>query len=438
MKIDLPYNFKLRDYQVPAWSAFFKEGKKRGVAVWHRRAGKDKFSINLINGKALERKGNYFYLFPEQRQARRNIWNGIDKNGIRFLDHFPPSLLASEPNNTEMLIRYINGSTFQLLGSDNYDSLMGGNPVGAIFSEFSLHNPIGWELIKPILNENGGWAFFQGTPRGTNHLYKMYSQAKNNPNWFSQFLTINDTVDEKGNPVVTAAQIEEDRAEGSPEEIIQQEYYCSFTAGNVGSYYGKYLAKARAKGNVKNFDIDPRLPVFTFWDLGISDYTCIWFMQPYKKEMRLINYYEFNGEGLDHYFNVLHEFGKKHQLQYRAHFAPHDMKVRELTTGKSRFEYALSRGFRFQIVPNIPIQDGIDAVRAQFPSLIFHETNCKQGLDCIMEYRKKYSEEHHCYSDKPLHNWASHGADALRYLVVGWQDYYADKTPSQARKLNPI
>jgi len=135
---------------------------------------------------------------------------------------------------------------------------------------------------------------------------------------------------------------------------------------------------------------------------------------------------------------MIQEFSKANSIQYRGHFAPHDIKVRELTSGKSRFEYALSRGFRFQIVPNIPIQDGIDAVRAQFPSLIFHEKNCAKGIDCIMEYRKKYSEEHHCYSDKPLHNWASHGADALRYLVVGWQDYYADKTPSKARKLNKI
>jgi hypothetical protein len=437
MRVDIPYNFKLRDYQVPAWDAFFKSGKKRGVLVAHRRAGKDKLAVNLVNGKALERKGNYIYLFPEQRQARRNIWNGIDKNGVRFLDHFPPHLI-SEPNNTEMLIRYINGSTFQLLGSDNYDSLMGSNPVGVIFSEFALHNPIVWELIKPILNENGGWAFFQGTPRGTNHLYKMYSYAKNNPDWYCDLLTIKDTKDEKGNSIITEKQLDEDREAGTEEEIIQQEYYCSFTAGNVGSYYGKYLEKSRKEGRVKVFDIDKRLPVFTFWDLGISDYMSIWFMQPYKKELRLIYYYEFNGEGLDHYFNILKEVEEKYKIKYRAHFAPHDIKVRELTSGKSRYEYALSKGVRFQIVPNISVQDGIQAVRANFKQLFFHEENCKQGIDCIMEYRKKYSEEHHCYSDTPLHNWASHGADALRYLVVGWQDYFSQAPKTEARKLNEI
>lgn len=438
MKIDLPYNFKLRKYQEPVWSAFFKERRRRAVCVWHRRAGKDKTFLNMLIGAALERKGNYIYLFPEQRQARRNIWNAIDKDGKRFLDHFPPSLIEGDPNKTEMLIRFVNGSTFQLLGTDNYDSLMGLNPIGVVFSEYALHNPTAWELIKPILNENDGWAIFQGTPRGTNHLYKMYTNAQNNDRWFAQFLTIADTKDADGKPIVTQEQIEEDRAEGTPEEIIQQEYYCSFTAGNVGSYYGKYLAKARKQGNVKNFDIEPRLPVYTFWDLGISDYTCIWFMQPYQKELRLVNYYEFNGEGLDHYFKIIQDFGIDNKIQYGGHFAPHDIKVRELTSGKSRFEYAQSKGLRFLIVPNIPVQDGIDAVRAQFPSLVFHEKNCKQGLDCIMEYRKKYNEEHHCYSDKPLHNWASHGADALRYLVVGWQDYYADKSPSQARKLNDI
>jgi len=296
MKINLPYNFKLREYQIPVWRAFFKEQKRRAVCVWHRRAGKDKTFINILIGAAMERKGNYVYLFPEQRQARRNIWNAIDKNGVRFLDHFPPSFIEGEPNNTEMLIRFINGSTFQLLGSDNYDSLMGSNPVGVVFSEYALHNPTAWELIKPILNENGGWAIFQGTPRGTNHLYKMYSHGINSDRWFSQFLTIEDTEDAYGNPVVTQEQIDDDRAEGTPEEIIQQEYYCSFTAGNVGSYYGKLLAKARKAGRVKNFDIDPRLPIYTFWDLGISDYTSIWFMQPYKKELRLINYMNVMGK----------------------------------------------------------------------------------------------------------------------------------------------
>lgn len=438
MKINLPYNFKLRDYQIPAWSAFFKEGKKRGVWVAHRRAGKDKLCVNIINGKALERKGNYFYLFPEQRQARRNIWNGIDKNGIRFLDHFPPHLIAGEPNNTEMLIRYINGSTFQLLGSDHYDSLMGGNPVGLIFSEFALHNPIAWELIKPILNENDGWAFFQGTPRGTNHFYKMFNYAKNNPNWYCDLLTINDSRDENGNLIVTAEQIEEDRQAGTPEEIIQQEYYCSFTAGNVGSYYGKYLEIARKENRIRDFEIDQHLPVFTFWDLGMSDSTAIWWMQPYKKELRFIYYYENNGEGLDHYFEVIKKIQDKYKFSYHAHFAPHDIKVREFTTGKSRLEYALSRGFMFKITPDISVQDGIDAVRVLFSSFIIHETNCKQGIDCIQEYRKKYSEDNHCYSNTPLHNWASHGADALRYLAVGWQDYYLGNIPSQARKLNPI
>lgn len=438
MRIKLPYKFIYRDYQYEIFKAFFLEKIKRAVCIWHRRAGKDKTFLNILIYAAFQRVGNYVYLFPEQRQARRVIWQGIDKNGIKFIDHIPKELIKGNPNNTEMLIRLINGSTFQLLGSDNFDSLMGSNPVGVVFSEFSLQNPLAWEYIRPILAENDGWALFQGTPRGLNHLYDLYQMAKNKKDWFTQFLTIENTKDHYGNPIVTPELIEEYIEEGMPPELVQQEFYCSFSAGNVGSYYGSYISKAEDEGRIKDFDIDPLLPVYTFWDLGVSDSTAIWMMQFYKGEIRIINYYESNSVGLEHYFNYLVEFQNKYKIKYGDHFAPHDIKIRELTSGKSRFEYAISKGIRFNIVSNIPIDDGIQAVRSMFPKFIFHKTNCRQGLRCLLEYKKKYMEDKHCYSDKPLHNWASHGADAFRYLAVGWSDYYANPSPVNIRRLNEV
>jgi hypothetical protein len=206
-------------------------GVRRMVLVWHRRSGKDKLALNLMIKKMLERKGVYYYLFPEYSQARKAIWDGIDKDGWKFLDHFPKELIQSK-NDTEMKIVLKNGSVFQLVGTDKIDSIMGTNPVGCVFSEFSLQNPSAWEMIRPILRENEGWAMFIYTPRGMNHGWKILQVAKENTEWFWEILSIKDT------GVMSDDEVQKEIKEGMPPQLAGQEFYCEFLEG-AGAFFQK-------------------------------------------------------------------------------------------------------------------------------------------------------------------------------------------------------
>lgn len=219
MKLVVPYNYTPRPYQIPLLRAL-DSGVKRAISIWHRRAGKDKTLINLCAKKMLERVGSYYYFFPTYAQGKKVIWDGMDKTGFPFLNHFPKELLAGVPNSTEMKLRFKNGSVFQVVGSDNIDSIMGTNPVGCVYSEFSLQDPTGADYMSPILMENGGWEVYNTTPRGKNHAYRLYMMAKDNPEWFSEILTVNDT------GVITPEMIQAERERGRSEEFIQQEYFC--------------------------------------------------------------------------------------------------------------------------------------------------------------------------------------------------------------------
>lgn len=224
MAITIPNDWVPREHQLNLYDNF-GYGKKfqRGAAVWHRRAGKDSCALNLTAREMFKRKGTYWHLFPEQTQARRAIWNGIDRSGRRIIDQFLPPEIRTRTNGQEMLIE-ASGSVWQMAGSDNYDSLVGSNPVGVVFSEWSLANPEAWEYIRPILVENDGWALFIYTPRGRNHGYSTFMRAMEADNWFCEKLSVDDT------GLVTKAQIEDERRAGMSEGKIRQEFYCSFEA----------------------------------------------------------------------------------------------------------------------------------------------------------------------------------------------------------------
>ena len=163
------------------------------MKVWHRRSGKDLTDLNIIIAEMMEHVGNYYYFFPTFAQGKKVIWEGKTKDEVPFLDYFPKELVDGKPNDSELKIKFKNGSMFQLIGTDNFDAIMGTNPIGCVFSEFSLQNPKAWDYIRPILTENGGWAIFNFTPRGLNHAWKLLQQAKNSPRWFWQVLTVKDT-----------------------------------------------------------------------------------------------------------------------------------------------------------------------------------------------------------------------------------------------------
>jgi hypothetical protein len=404
--IRLPFNFEPRRYQLPLLTAM-DGGFKRAAVVWHRRSGKDKTLVNLTAKKSFERKGCYYYYFPTATQGRKILWDGMDKAGFRFLDHFPKEIVEKR-NDQEMRLHLRNGSLFQVVGTDRSE-VVGPNPVGCVFSEYSLQNPKAWDFVRPILAENDGWAVFNFTPRGMNHGYQLFQMAQGNPEWFAQCLTVDDT------RAVTKEAVEAERRAGMSEELIRQEFYCSWEYGLDGAYYLKQISRARDEDRIVPLPLLDR-PVHTAWDLGVSDSTAIWFwQQDHGGFYNLIDYYESEGEGLAHYARVLLDKG----YLYGRHYAPHDAGNRTLMQAKTLAEQAREElGLDFHVLPRDGnINAGIEVVRSVFPRCRFDVEKTRQGMNALMNYQKEYNDERRVFSERPLHNWASHGADAFRMFA---------------------
>lgn len=409
MEITLPYHFEPRPYQIPILKAF-DNGFIRIIQLWHRRSGKDKTDINLIAREMAVNPGIYYYFYPTYTQGRKALWDGMGKDGFKYIHHFPSVLIDGKPNDTEMKIKFKNGSLFQVIGTDDVDRIVGTNPRGCVFSEYSLQSPKGWNYIRPILAENKGWAIFNYTPRGKNHGFDLYEMAKNNPKWFVSKLTVDDT------NVLTIEDIEEERKSGMTEDMVQQEYYCSFTAAIQGAYYWKEYDQAEKANRFVTVPYDPAVPVHTVWDLGVSDAMAIGFFQIVGKEVHMIDYYEKSNEGFPHFAKFL----KDKEYTYGKHFMPHDVKARELATGKTRLETAESLLGKdsISVVPNIGVQDGIDAGRMLFKKLWVDKDKCREWLTLIPQYTKEYDEDRKIFKNTPLHDWTSHGADMFRYAAI--------------------
>lgn len=408
----IPHNFQPRPYQLPFLKAF-DEGKKRLIQVWHRRTGKDKVDVNLVAREMTRVVAPYYYFFPTYNQGKKILWDGIDKNGFKYTDHFPKELIDGQLNNSEMKIKFKNGSLFQVIGTDNIDSIVGTNPRGVVFSEFSLQNPTAWNYIRPILAENGGWAVFNFTPRGKNHAYKLHQMAKKDPeNWFEEVLTADDT------KVLSQEILNQERAEMraqyGDDSLFLQEYYCSYTASILGAYYSTQYDEAERRGRFTHVFWEPSIPVHTVWDLGISDAMVVGFWQGVGQERRMIDYLEVTGKGLPEVIKML----KDKPYVYGRHFAPHDIEVRELGTGKSRKEIAADLGINFEIVPNLPVMDGINIARAFWQKIWIDKTNCEKFIELIPQYTKEYDEDKKVFKDRPNHDWTSHGADMFRYAAI--------------------
>lgn len=419
----MPYLYEARGYQTQLMASLMS-GYKRYVGVWHRRAGKDKTALNYMIAEMSEKMGIYYYFFPSYRQGRKIIWDGIDpQTGIKMLDHFPAEIVQKK-NEQEMKITLTNGSLFQIVGTDDYNSIMGTNPRGCVFSEFALQDPRAWDYIRPILRENQGWAVFIFTPRGRNHGYSLYKMALKEKDWYVEKLTIADTRRDDGTPVISEADIEKDRIEGMDSDLIQQEYYCSFEGSVHGAYYTAQLRTARKAGRITRVPYDMRLPVYTYWDLGINDSMSIWFAQPlFSGEIRIIDYLEGSGEGLAYYAKLL----QAKPYIYRTHLMPHDVEVRELGTGKSRKDVAESFGIKPIETLKRPadaeaVNAGIEACRNILSRCWFDEEKCQRGLEALETYRKEYDDINKCFKNKPFHDWSSNGADAFRTLAMGFKE----------------
>ena len=424
LRVKLPHSGWLpRPYQEPLWDAL-NAGVKRAICIWHRRAGKDDVMLHWAAKSALTRKvGNYWHMLPEANQARKAIWEAVNPHtGIRRIDEAFPMALRETTREQEMLIRLRpvgkakSGSTWQVVGSDNYKSLVGSPPVGIVFSEWARADSDAWAYLRPILAENDGWASFITTPFGRNHAHTMFEGSEGDPNWFVQKLTALQT------GVFTPEQLEREKQEyirelgrAVGEAMFAQEYLCNFDSPVLGAYYAEWLQKAEEDGRITNVPFDPTFRVETWWDLGYNDATAIWFVQRAGQSFRVIDYVEESGAGIEYYAKVLAEKAQKGGWLYSDHVWPHDGGHGSIDTGTSRVHVAKGLGFEPKVLPRTDIDDGIQAARSILPRCWFDKDKCARGLKALREYRAEYDDTRKVLRQRPLHNWASNGADAFRY-----------------------
>ena len=394
------------------------------------------------------RVANYWHMLPEAAQARKALWDAINPNtGKRRIDEAFPLELRATTRDNEMLIRFKSGSTYQVVGSDNYESLIGSPPFGIVFSEWAKAKPQAWAFLSPILAENGGWALFIYTPRGRNHGQKLLQTARKSPGWFGEVLTADDT------GVLSQKILDEQRAElrdlygpDFGDAIFRQEFFCDFSAPILGAIYGLELARIEKEGRICRVEHDPAYPVFTAWDLGFNDDTAIWWYQVIAGEVRLLEYYEAHGKAVEHYASqilgrnvtidivgdelvctmgeAIPELRHRQAYKYGTHWLPHDARAKTLQAkGKSIIEQlakALELG-NLAIAPQLDVQDGIQAARLAFHRCYFDEEGTEGGMEALRNYQREWDDNKREFRDKPRHDWTSHGSDAFRILAVAWQ-----------------
>lgn len=415
-RIRIPHNWEPRGYQRDLWN-YLERGGKRAVAVWHRRAGKDDVALHWTACALTQRVGTYWHMLPQANQARKAIWEAVNPHtGKRRIDEAFPQVLRDATRDAEMFIRFKNGSTWQVVGSDNFNSLVGSPPIGIVFSEYSLADPQAWPYMRPILLENGGWSLFIYTPRGDNHGRTMFIGADGDKDWFAQRLTVKDTnrftqsdLDKE------LAELIRENGEDVGQALFDQEYNCSWSAPLIGSYYGREMTRAEQEGRICRVPWEPAVEVHTCWDLGIGDSNSIWFLQRAGREWRWIDYVENSGVGLEWYANEI----KRRPYVYGEHLGPHDAEARELQTGLSRVQFLDNLGIRMRVVPRHNVDDGIAAVRNVLAQSWFDKDKCERGIAALRQYRRHYDEKNKVFRPTPLHDWASHGSDAARTGAMG-------------------
>lgn len=382
-----------------------------GIAVAHRRAGKTVACVNeLIKAASTCEKPNprFAYIAPQLNQAKDIAWSYL----MEYTDCFGPERVV---NKSELFVELPNnGARIRIYGADNPDRLRGIYLDGAILDEFGDMDPTVWtQVIRPALSDRKGWAIFIGTPKGKNTFHQLWTQAEGDADWFRLMLKASETklLDQK--ELVDAAKM-------MSADEYQQEYECSFEAAVKGAYYGKEMNDADASdpARITAVPYDPRLPVHTAWDLGVADSTVIWFVQVHGRETWVIDVLKGEGVGLDWYVGQL----QQRNYVWGNHYLPHDVEVRELGTGKSRKEVLEGLGLTVTVCPNIPVADGIQAVRMLLPTCWFDKAKCKDGIEALRMYRREYDDKRQEFRLNPLHDWTSHYADAFRYFAVGHEE----------------
>ena len=386
------------------------------VGVAHRRMGKTVAALNQLIKSSLEngqQSPRYAYIAPTYSQAKRVAWD--------YLTHFVRPLHA-EANIAELRVDFL-GRRIQLYGSDNPDSLRGQYFDGVVLDEIGDQNPKIWnEIIRPSLADRKGYCLFIGTPKGNNYFKDLFDRADKEEGWAALEFKASET------KLIDEEELQSARKEMGDDKF-NQEFECSFNAAVEGSYYGKIIGELEEKNRMCEITRDDLCQTYVAWDLGMGDSTALWVAQNAGQEVRLMDYVENHGQGLDWYVNWL----KDNKWETAEQLLPHDVAVRELGTGKSRLEVLRESGLNVKVLPRLSVDDGIQSVRRLLPRCWFNIPQVKQGLDCLRNYRREHDEKRNVFFDKPLHDWASHGSDSFRYLALGMEQ---TNTWSQPLKIN--
>jgi len=378
------------------------DSKRFGVVVAHRRMGKTVSAINhLIKDALLNQKEapRYAYIAPTYGQAKRVAWDYL----VKYAEP-----LGGTSNISELRVDFW-GRRIQLFGSDNPETLRGQYFDGVILDEIGDQNPKIWtDIVRPALADRKGWCLFIGTPKGHNHFKELRDRAEKEDGWGLLEFKASET------GVVDDTELKAAKSEMG-EDKYRQEFECSFDAAVEGSYFGQILNELEEKKHMQEIPREELSRTFTAWDLGMGDSTSIWVAQLVGTEVRLIDYYENHGVGLDHYVKWI----KDNDYSKAEHILPHDVRVRELGTGKSRMEMLEESGLEVKIAPRMGLDDGIQAVRRLLPRCWFNVPKVQTGLNCLRNYRRDYDEKRKIFYERPLHDWSSHGSDSFRYLALG-------------------
>ena len=375
------------------------------VIVLHRRAGKTVMAINHMLKAALTNKylnPRYAFISPYRLQGKATAWD--------YIKQFAGKIPGTKFNESELRCDLANGARITILGAENDQAIRGISLDGCVFDETQSIKPtIFPEVIRPALADRKGWCIFIGTPKGRNNFYQLYQSAIKNPKWYACTYKASETQILDDEELQAAKDV-------MSKDLYEQEFECSFQAAITGSYYGTIIEDlVREKRMVSNL-YDEDIDVETWWDLGMNDQTAIWFVQRYKKEIRLIDYYENTSHGLDHYADVLKNKG----FEYSTHIFPHDVKVRELGNyAKTRLEALLDLGIVGEVAPKLSIEDGIESVRRNLVNCWFDKDKCATGIEYLKAYQKKWDDKAQVFKSKPQHSYASHCADAFRTGVAG-------------------
>jgi phage terminase large subunit len=428
MVIQLPNSWKPRPYQKTAWD-YLERGGKHAELVWCRRAGKDEVALHRTAVAAFERIGGYWHMLPMASQARKAIWNAVNpKTGKKRIDEAFPPEIRRKKNDQEMYIEFVNGSTWQVLGSDNYNSMVGAPPVGIVYSEWALSNPAAKAYLRPIIAENDGWQIFITTPRGKNHAFTTFRGAQENKDSFAQIVTARDTGQYTPEQLDNLrAEYVKDYGEALGTAYFEQEFLCSFETPIMGSVYAKELRDAADRIRVVPYD--PSRPVHLFWDLGRADKTAIWFAQLGPFEYRVIDYLEDTGKHIGEYIVAL----QRKKYVYGDCWLPHDANNELLAAERTVAQQLRNGGFKTRMVPKTSIDTRIEAARLIFPMVWFDEAKCETGIDALRNYRYRVDEDTKQFSNEPLHDWASHASDSFGYMAVALKEAKPKQKDFQTR-----